>query len=250
MSPSILPQTLPPADARVESMKKLSLIPLTFVAAISLAACSGQSADDSADSTNAVEAWAAAVSSDATGNSADAHADNGQESGPQPAPTSPNNAAAPEGSVAPSPTQPPASNNDSQAGAPQHDEQPNGAQQQGAPQSGSQKENLDAILMNNFTIGDKVTISGNSATICLRGNGYGTGMLAAGPNTTCEFAKAVMGAQIQGRDATNDDIRGSLRSPVDVASPVTNETYSMNCSVDADRLITCTGGDNASVYMY
>lgn len=205
-------------------MKKLSLIPLVFVA-VSLAACSEQSPEQP-QTINAVDAWASPE------NTANSQSENA------PSPTAPNNAVGGEGSAAPAPTQPMASGQ----GAPQ-------GGQPGA-QEGSQKEHLNQIMMKNFTIGETVTISGAPAEICLRGNGYGIGMLAAGPNTSCEFAKAVMSEQIKDRNATDDDIRNSLRSPVDVTSPVTNEMYAMNCSTDADRLITCTGGDNASVFMY
>jgi hypothetical protein len=63
------------------------------------------------------------------------------------------------------------------------------------------------------------------------------GGLHAGPNTTCAFAQNVRRAWGEAPGATN-----TLR----VYSPVTGQTYTMNCS-PAGGGITCSGGNNASV---
>lgn len=202
-------------------MKKLNLVPVLFVAA-SLAACSGPFTEDEQPTTVNNASTSTAASSE------------------KPTPTASENA--PQGSVAPEPTQPLASDNN---------QQPEAQQQQ--PQqaySGSQKDQLNKIVRENYTPGDQVTINGGPATLCMRGDGFGTNMLAAGPNTSCDFAKAVMSKQVSQRNASYDDIRNSLSPSISVKSPVTNENYTMQCSVDADRLITCAGGNNASVFMY
>lgn len=207
-------------NAKVRSMKKLSLVPVLFVAA-SLTACSGPFTKDEQPTTvnNASTSTAASIE--------------------KPTPTASENA--PQGSAAPEPTQPLASDND---------QQPEAQQQSQQAYSGSQKDQLNKILRENYNPGDQVTINGGPATLCMRGDGYGTNMLAAGPNTSCDFAKAVMSKQISQRNATYDDIRNSLSPSISVKSPVTNENYTMQCSVDADKLITCAGGNNASVFMY
>jgi hypothetical protein len=63
------------------------------------------------------------------------------------------------------------------------------------------------------------------------------GGLHAGPNTTCAFAQNVRSAWGEAPGSTN-----TLR----VYSPVTGQTYTMNCS-PAGGGITCSGGNNASV---
>ncbi|WP_432277916.1 protein kinase domain-containing protein [Nocardia cyriacigeorgica] len=63
--------------------------------------------------------------------------------------------------------------------------------------------------------------------------------------TSCEFAEEVRKAYA----AAAGGGRGSAPASVVAASPVTGRTYTMNCS-EQDRLVTCTGGDNAVVYVY
>ena len=59
--------------------------------------------------------------------------------------------------------------------------------------------------------------------------------LTVGPNTTCAFAVNVRAAYYRHGPGT-----------VCAYSPVTRQTYLMSCSRGA--IVTCTGGNNASVY--
>ena len=68
------------------------------------------------------------------------------------------------------------------------------------------------------------------------GRDCGSGLFA-GPNTSCEFAGNV-------RDAYNE--APGARASVRVFSPVTGETYTMNCSPSGDG-VTCSGANDASV---
>ncbi|WP_433525531.1 protein kinase domain-containing protein [Nocardia pseudovaccinii] len=63
--------------------------------------------------------------------------------------------------------------------------------------------------------------------------------------TSCGFAEAVRKAYAESA-ATN--VSRSSRSVV-AASPVTGRTYTMNCVAEG-QLVTCTGGENAVVYIY
>lgn len=105
-------------------------------------------------------------------------------------------------------------------------------------------------MIANPGVGAKLTINGQQATTCVYGDGFGLHMVAAGENTSCEFATAVMEEQTRGLNATYDNVRDHLKSPVDAVSPVTGERYTMKCSVAASNLITCTGGNNATVFMF
>jgi hypothetical protein len=69
-----------------------------------------------------------------------------------------------------------------------------------------------------------------------RGTDCGGGLFA-GPNTSCAFAINVRRAWLDAPGATNS---------VRVFSPVTNQTYTMNCGPSGSG-ITCSGGNNASV---
>lgn len=62
--------------------------------------------------------------------------------------------------------------------------------------------------------------------------------LSVGPNTSCAFASSV-------REAYFDNGGGS--GTVQAFSPVTGETYTMSCTAGAPT--TCTGGNNASVFI-
>jgi hypothetical protein len=59
--------------------------------------------------------------------------------------------------------------------------------------------------------------------------------------TSCEFAEAVRFQYVSqpGRATT---------LTLDANSPVTGQTYRMNCT--GDRVVTCTGGNNALIYLY
>jgi hypothetical protein len=78
--------------------------------------------------------------------------------------------------------------------------------------------------------------SSGSAPVASSGSNCGGG-LHAGPNTTCAFAQNVRSAWGEAPGTTNT---------VRVYSPVTGQTYTMNCS-PAGGGITCSGGNNASV---
>ncbi|MGW4773914.1 protein kinase domain-containing protein [Nocardia sp. NPDC004278] len=63
--------------------------------------------------------------------------------------------------------------------------------------------------------------------------------------TSCGFAEAVRQAYA---DSAATNVSRSSRSVV-ATSPVTGRTYTMNCVADGP-LVTCTGGENAVVYIY
>ncbi len=77
------------------------------------------------------------------------------------------------------------------------------------------------------------------ATVALANAAAGTEM------TSCEFAEEVRKAYAEAAGGG----RGSAPASVVAASPITGQTYTMNCS-ERDRLVTCTGGNNAVVYVY
>ncbi|MGW6421127.1 protein kinase domain-containing protein [Nocardia sp. NPDC055053] len=79
---------------------------------------------------------------------------------------------------------------------------------------------------------------------CESGSASGAfGKVAVGSTvTSCGFAEAVRAAYASGGSGTGP------RSVV-AASPVTGRTYTMNC-VPEGKLVTCTGGENAVVYVY
>ena len=62
------------------------------------------------------------------------------------------------------------------------------------------------------------------------------------PATTCQFAEEV-------RKAYAESGPMGIARPVTVRSPVTGLDYTMSC-VPAGELVTCTGGNNAVVYIY
>jgi cobalamin biosynthesis Mg chelatase CobN len=102
----------------------------------------------------------------------------------------------------------------------------------------------------NGNIGDPFVIDGQETELCVHGDGFGLNVVTAGGNTTCEFTRNVMNSATAGLNPTGDNVRDRMPMHVRAASPVTNQTYDMNCSVDERKLITCTGGDNATAYMY
>ncbi|WP_407671076.1 serine/threonine-protein kinase [Nocardia stercoris] len=62
--------------------------------------------------------------------------------------------------------------------------------------------------------------------------------------TTCQFAEEVRKVYAQSASAGT-----GTPATVVAVSPVTNQSYSMSCTT-AGRLVTCTGGENAVVYVY
>ncbi|MEV4240913.1 protein kinase [Nocardia sp. NPDC049737] len=86
------------------------------------------------------------------------------------------------------------------------------------------------------------------ATNCTNGkpvSGSFTQSATGSSVTSCGFAEAVRKAYAESA-ATN--VSRSSRSVV-ATSPVTGRTYTMNCVADG-QLVTCTGGENAVVYVY
>ncbi|QPK80079.1 hypothetical protein G7Y31_05175 [Corynebacterium lizhenjunii] len=98
--------------------------------------------------------------------------------------------------------------------------------------------------------GATIMIGDEATTSCLVGNGYGITLAAANQNTSCEFAIAVTAQLTSGVNPTQENVRQTLPRTITASSPVTGGEYSMACTVDANQLITCAGGNQARVYLY
>ncbi|WP_375540207.1 protein kinase [Nocardia sp. XZ_19_385] len=85
----------------------------------------------------------------------------------------------------------------------------------------------------------------DGAKACSTGSTTGNyGRAATGSEvTSCQFAEAVRKAYAESAAATR------APSSVVATSPVTGRTYTMNCAVQG-QLVTCSGGENAVVYVY
>lgn len=114
----------------------------------------------------------------------------------------------------------------------------------------STTEEIVAQLQKNPHYGDPYTINGETTELCINGDGYAMHVVTAAPNTSCKFATSLMEAQTKGLNATYDNVRDHLKSPIEVVSPVTQQSYTMHCQAAPSKLITCTGGNNAKVYMF
>lgn len=99
-------------------------------------------------------------------------------------------------------------------------------------------------------VGSEVTISGEPATICIHGDGWGTNVWAGNTNTSCDFVSEVHNTLIEGLDAQRDNIRDNLPEQITVDSPVTGESYDLTCAQQDDVLLSCEGGADAVVYFY
>lgn len=99
-------------------------------------------------------------------------------------------------------------------------------------------------------VGTEVTIAGEPATICIHGDGWGTNVWAGNANTSCEFVIATHEVLIEGLDPTRDNIRQHLQEEITVSSPVTGQNYELTCLQRGERLVTCTGGEEAAVHFY
>ena len=97
--------------------------------------------------------------------------------------------------------------------------------------------------------GTKVTVNGTPSELCMMGDGYRINFLMAGPNTSCDFAKETTSALINATPSPAEDLRGYIPGSLNVASPVTGKTYQMSCTVAENALITCKGGNNATVFI-
>lgn len=81
-------------------------------------------------------------------------------------------------------------------------------------------------------------------TSSTEGTGY-TRSAAGNSVTSCGFAEAVRKAYARAAESDSS----STPSSVVAISPTTGRSYTMSCTATG-RLITCTGGDNAVVYVY
>lgn len=99
-------------------------------------------------------------------------------------------------------------------------------------------------------VGKDTTIAGETATICIYGDGWGTNIWAGNANTSCEFVSEVHQELIEGLNPTMDSIRQNLRPEITVTSPVTGEPYDLTCEQRSERLMACSGGNDAVVYIY
>lgn len=150
--------------------------------------------------------------------------------------------------------------------APQPTLDPNAPQpvaQQATPQGGGQEDannhvtdqNARQNLIDSLGVqagdapGTKVTVNGTPSEMCMMGDGYRINFLMAGPNTSCDFAKETTSALINATPSPEDDLRGYIPGSLNVASPVTGKTYQMSCTVADNALITCKGGNNATVFI-
>ena len=150
--------------------------------------------------------------------------------------------------------------------APQPTLDPNAPQtvaQQATPQGGGQEnannhvtdQNARQNLIDSLGVqagdapGTKVMVNGTPSEMCMMGDGYRINFLMAGPNTSCDFAKETTSALINATPSPEDDLRGYIPGSLNVASPVTGKTYQMSCNVAENALITCKGGNNATVFI-
>lgn len=99
-------------------------------------------------------------------------------------------------------------------------------------------------------VGSPISLNNENATVCIYGDGFGTNVWAAGENTSCEFVSAVHHELVDGLNPTTDNIRDHLPAIVTATSPTTGETYDLTCSPRGDALVSCRGGNNASVHFY
>ncbi|WP_246821804.1 MULTISPECIES: hypothetical protein [unclassified Corynebacterium] len=111
------------------------------------------------------------------------------------------------------------------------------------------RQDMTAEIYNNPSPGSTFMAAGEQATTCIYGDGYGLNLIAAGPNTSCDFAKAVFNQQTEGLNASEDNIRDHLQPNIKAKSPATGKTYDLSCSTQ-DDVVVCTGGNNAKFYMY
>lgn len=112
------------------------------------------------------------------------------------------------------------------------------------------QEQLQAELSKGAVPGDTVHVNGVASSLCTQGDGYGLRMVSVGPNTSCDFGLNVMGALASGLNSRYDNVKDALKPTVEVRSPVTDQMYTMKCSLDESSIITCSGGNNAVVYLY
>ena len=117
-------------------------------------------------------------------------------------------------------------------------------------QTGGPGDEVSADDLPYEPVGSEVTIAGEPSTICIHGDGWGTNIWDGNENTSCEFVIATHEALIEGLNATEDDIRDHLRNQVEVYSPVTEQEYTLTCAPRNEKLVTCSGADDAAVHFY
>lgn len=110
------------------------------------------------------------------------------------------------------------------------------------------RQDMTAEIYNNPAPGSTFTADGEQVTTCIYGDGYAVNLVAAGPSTSCGFAKAVFNEQTKGLNATEDNIRDHLQPNIKAKSPATGKTYDLRCNTQ-DDVVVCTGGNNAKIYM-
>lgn len=121
--------------------------------------------------------------------------------------------------------------------------------------SSSSSENTDLRqalvdeVYNNPSPGTKFMVGDEELTVCVYGDGYGTNLVVAGPNTSCDFATEVFNKQTEGLNATHDNIRDNLQPNIQATSSATGKTYDVSCGTQSDGVVVCTGGDNAKIYI-
>lgn len=121
--------------------------------------------------------------------------------------------------------------------------------------SSSSSENADIgqamrdIIYSNPSPGTTFTAGGEEMTVCVYGDGYGTNLVVAGPNTSCEFATEVFHQQTDGLNATADNVRDNLKPNIQATSPATGQTYDVSCGTQADGVVECSGGNDARIYI-
>ncbi|MCQ9353098.1 hypothetical protein NQ015_08680 [Corynebacterium sp. 153RC1] len=98
--------------------------------------------------------------------------------------------------------------------------------------------------------GSRVNLDGTEVTVQVYGDGFGLHLVGNGPNTSPEFAVATMEVLTAGLNATEENVRDTLPRTVNVYSPATGQTYSMQCVNNPNKTIRCTGGNGAEVMMY
>ena len=98
--------------------------------------------------------------------------------------------------------------------------------------------------------GQAIKLGDRDASLCQMGDGYGIHGLAAGPNTSCEFAAEVFSGLMAKNTSPRDNVRGYTPNTIHAHSPVTHKDYDMECVTGQDNLITCSGGIGAAVYMF
>ncbi|MHA2788216.1 hypothetical protein ACXZ66_03565 [Corynebacterium sp. S7] len=98
--------------------------------------------------------------------------------------------------------------------------------------------------------GDQVMVKNEVVTICNIGDGYFVDIFGVNENTSCEFGYALRDKLVEEMNANNSYLRTRLPQTFMATSPVTGQTYAMNCASETKEAIVCRGGNNAAVYFF